>query len=145
MRRAFPFPGYSPIYALRRLNILSRFKDSLRISFFTLFRAGPCLRLLEGLEKDLRQKVRRMTVGFLTPKIEKIKKHLTHTAGSPRDPPCDRKRLHPNSMHVNTRLHQPMISRVLARKETTSEHARWMQLANALSPRPTTPLPELKS
>ena len=56
-------------YAPRRLGILSPIEDGLWFSFSALFRADPCLRLLEGLEQDLRRKVQRMTVrGWLCTK-----------------------------------------------------------------------------
>jgi hypothetical protein len=64
VRRVLPFPHhvYRLIYVLRRLGILSQTEDSLWIRFSAFFRVDPCLRLLEGLEEDLRQKVQRMTV-----------------------------------------------------------------------------------
>ena len=56
-------------YAPRRLGILCPIEDGLWFSFSALFRADPCLRLLEGLEQDLRRKVQRMTVrGWLCTK-----------------------------------------------------------------------------
>ena len=101
MRRVFPVPVHRPIYALRRLSILTRVEDSAWISFSALFRADPCLRLLDGLEQDLMQKVQRMTVGCFAQKIAKIEKYLTHTTGSPRDPPCSPGNLHPLDARQN--------------------------------------------
>jgi len=51
--------------APRRLGILSQTEDSLWLRFFAFFRADPCLRLLNELEEDLKQKVQKMTVRWL--------------------------------------------------------------------------------
>jgi len=55
-------PVHCLTYALRRLNILCQPDDSLWFRFSAFFRADPCLRLLEELEEDLKQRVQRMTV-----------------------------------------------------------------------------------
>ena len=62
--KSLPFPrlAYGLICALSRLDILSRIEGGPWMSFSAFFRADPCLRLLEKLEQDLRQKVQRMTV-----------------------------------------------------------------------------------
>jgi len=57
-------------YALRRLDILCETEDSLWFRFSALFRADPCLRLLEELEEDLKQKFQRMTVRGLHQKLK---------------------------------------------------------------------------
>ena len=62
--KSFPIrtPVHRPTYALRRLDIVSETKDSLWSRISALFRADPCLRRLEELEEDLKQKFQRMTV-----------------------------------------------------------------------------------
>ena len=75
-KKCFPIP--TPVqrltHALRQLGILSQAEDSVKMRLFALFRADPCLRLLEGLEQDLRQKRQQMTVRCFALKIEKIEK-----------------------------------------------------------------------
>jgi hypothetical protein len=64
VKRALPFarPVLRLTYALRRLYVLSQIEDSLWFRFSAFFRADPCLRRLEELEEDLKQRVQRMTV-----------------------------------------------------------------------------------
>ena len=57
-------------HVLRDLDKLSQTKDSLWSRFFAFFRADPCLRLLEELEEDLKQRVQRMTVRGLHQKLK---------------------------------------------------------------------------
>jgi len=81
-KEPFPFahPVHRLIYALRRLDILSQTEDSLWLRFSAFFRADPCLRRLEELEEDLKQRVQRMTVrGFAS----ETEEYLIHTAGCP--------------------------------------------------------------
>ena len=68
------------IMLFRRLDILLQTEGSPWISFSASFRVDPSLRLLEGLEQDLRQKVQRITVCRFAPNTEK---YLIHTTGSP--------------------------------------------------------------
>jgi len=61
--------------------------------FSAFFRADPCLRLLEELEEDLRDKAQLMTVRRFAPKTGK---YLIHTADIPSVPPVNTGCLHPN-------------------------------------------------
>jgi hypothetical protein len=72
VRRVFRFVHvvHRLTYVLRCLGILSRTENSLWIWFSAFFRADPCLRLLEALEEDLRQKVQRMTVRGFASKLK---------------------------------------------------------------------------
>jgi len=80
----FLHPIHRLTYTLRRLGILSQTEDSLWMRFSAFGRVDPCLRLLEDLEQDLREKVQLMTVRCSAPKTGK---YLIHTADIPSVPP----------------------------------------------------------
>ena len=111
-----PTPVQRLTRALRRLGILSQAEDSVRMRLFALFRADPCLRLLEGLEQDLKQKRQQMTVRCFAPNFVKFEKYLTHTGRTERPAVYSRK-CTPYSMHAKIRLHQAAIGRVLVTQE----------------------------
>jgi len=69
-RASSPYPVHPLTCAFRCLDILSKTEDSLCFRFSAFFRADPCLRLLEELKEDLKQRVQRMTVRGLHQKMK---------------------------------------------------------------------------